>query len=64
MNNAVKRGLIIGVILVLIAFLPGAGDFLISLLVPPTVYIIIGLLILAALMVIIHQNNQRGSGNE
>ena len=58
MWKILTRGIIIGIIIVLIALF-GAGDFVMSLLMPPTIYIIIGVLILAALVTIIHNQNNK-----
>lgn len=58
MGKILTRGIIIGIIIVLIALF-GAGDFVMSLLMPPTIYIIIGVLILAALVTIIHNQNNK-----
>ena len=58
MKKILTRGLIIGLILVLIALF-GAGNSVILLLRPPTIYIILGVLILAALATIIHNQNNK-----
>lgn len=59
-----KRGLIIGAIIALIAFVPGLANYVLTFLAPPRVYIVLGVLIFAALMVIIHQNNQKGQDDD
>jgi hypothetical protein len=59
MKTAIKRGLIIAVVLVAIAFIPGLGNYAITFLAPPRIYIVLGVLILAALMTIIH-NQKKG----
>ena len=64
MKTALKRGLIIGLAIVLIAFVPGLGNYLLRFLAPPRIYIVLGVLILAALMTIIRQNNQRGRDDD
>jgi len=64
MSKALKRGLIIGLIIVIVAFIPGLGNYLLTFLAPPRIYIVLGVLILAALMTIIHQNNQRGRDDD
>ena len=58
MKKALIRGLIIGLAIVIIAFLPGLGAYLLKFLAPPRIYIVLGILILAALATIIH--NQKG----
>ena len=59
MKKILTRGLIIGLIFVLIAFINGGSAFVMSLLMPPTIYIILGVLILAALVTIIHNQNNK-----
>lgn len=58
MKKILTRGLIIGLAIVLIALF-GAGGFAMSLLTPPTIYIILGVLILAALVTIVHNQNTK-----
>ena len=58
MGKILTRGIIIGLVIVLIALF-GAGNFAMSLLTPPTIYIILGVLILAALATIIHNQNNK-----
>ena len=62
MKRALLRGLIIALAIVIIAFIPGLSAYLLRFLVPPRIYIILGVLILAALMTIIH--NQKGGSDD
>lgn len=59
MKKALIRGLIIALAIVVISCIPGLGSYLLTFLAPPRIYIVLGILILAALMTIIH--NQKGN---
>lgn len=61
-KRIIRNGLIIAAVMAVIAILPGLGEYLLKFLMPPRIYIILGLLILAALVTIIR--NQRGSGDD
>ena len=58
MKKALFRGLFLALAIVIIAFIPGLGSYLLKFLAPPRIYIVLGVLILAALATIIH--NQKG----
>ena len=58
MKKALLRGLIIALAIVIIAFIPGLGSYLLKFIVPSRIYIVLGVLILAALVAIVH--NQKG----
>lgn len=62
MKKALLRGLIIALAIVIIAFIPGLGSYLLTFLAPPRIFIVLGVLILIALLVIIR--NQRGGKDE
>lgn len=61
-KRIIRNGLIIAAVMTVIAILPGLGEYLLMFLMPPRIYIILGLLILAALVTIIR--NQRGRGDD
>ena len=61
-KRIIRNGLIIAAVMAVIAILPGLGEYLLMFLMPPRIYIILGLLILAALVTIIR--NQRGRGDD
>ena len=55
MSKILKRILILALIIVGVSFIGGAGDFLMTLLIPPRIYIVIGLLILFVLLKILYE---------
>lgn len=66
MKKILTNALVIAVIIVLIAFIPNAGDRLMSWLFPPRIYILIGVAILIVLLKILYElrNRNGGEGDE
>lgn len=64
MKKILINGLLVCAVIVVIAFIPDAGNRLLSWLVPPRLYIAIGVLILLVLYKILIELRKNRSGDE
>lgn len=64
MKKILINGLLVGAVIVVIAFIPDSGNRLLSWLVPPRLYIAIGVLILLVLYKILIELRKNRSGDE
>lgn len=55
MSKTLKRILILTLIIVIVPFIPGLGQYITTLFLPPRIYIVIGLLILLVLLKILFE---------
>lgn len=55
MSKIVFRSLIIGVLIVLIGFIGGGPEYIVSLFAPPRVYIVIGVIVIFILLKILFE---------
>lgn len=56
--------LILGLLIVLISFVPGAGAFVMSLFMPPTIYVLIGFALFVVLLKILYELRNKNSRDD
>ena len=64
-KKIITRGLIIALAIVAIAFIAGAGNYIVTFFVPPRIYYVIGAIIIVILLKILNElRNRRGDDDE
>ena len=64
MKKILIRGLIIGLIIVIIACIGGMGEQVLTFFVPPRLYIVLGLIVIIILLKILQEVRNNGKGNK
>ena len=64
LKKSLKRGLIIALIIVAVAFIPGLGGYLLKWIAPPRLFYVIGGLIVIILSMILTELRKRNGGDK
>ena len=64
LKTALKRGAILAAIIVIVAFIPGLGEYLLKFLVPPRLYWVLGGVALILLYLILVELRKRNGGDK